>query len=187
MVKHNNTEIDKDWTLFLDRDGVINKKIEGGYVRNWKEFEFIYGAELAMSILSKIFNRIIIVTNQRGVGKGIMTLEDLNSIHEKMNFELGLLGGVISKIYYCTDVLDNSKFRKPNIGMALLANKEFPSINFNKSFMVGDSESDLRFGRNLSMKNILINNSNYSANCERDYDFRYNSLLDFAKSFKQFP
>ena len=76
--------INKDWTLFLDRDGVINKKIENNYVRNWSQFEFIEGVIEALKILRNIFGKIIIVTNQRGIGKGLMTENDLYKIHENM-------------------------------------------------------------------------------------------------------
>ena len=71
-------------TLFLDRDGVINMKLDGRYVRNFEEFEFIPGAELAIANLSKIFKRILIITNQQGIAKGIMSDEDLNSLHQNM-------------------------------------------------------------------------------------------------------
>ena len=75
--------INKDWTLFLDRDGVINKKIENDYVRNWSQFEFIEGVIEALKILRNIFGKIIIVTNQRGIGRGLMTENDLHEIHKK--------------------------------------------------------------------------------------------------------
>ena len=75
-------------TLFLDRDGVINVKLDGRYVKNTDEFEFMIGAETAISKLSKIFNRILIVTNQQGIAKGIMSDNDLGFLHEYMLLEL---------------------------------------------------------------------------------------------------
>ena len=71
-------------TLFLDRDGVINVKLDGQYVKNTDEFDFIKGSEMAISKLSKIFNRILIVTNQQGIAKGIMSDKDLCVLHEYM-------------------------------------------------------------------------------------------------------
>ena len=71
-------------TLFLDRDGVINVKLEGKYVQDFSEFKFISGSLSAISKLSQIFSRIIIVTNQQGIGKGIMSQSDLNTLHFKM-------------------------------------------------------------------------------------------------------
>jgi len=82
------SRIDKSWTLFLDRDGVINERIVGDYVRNISQFKFIPGTIEALKILRKIFGRIIIVTNQRGIARGLMTEEDLISIHDYMLNEL---------------------------------------------------------------------------------------------------
>ena len=91
---------DKNWTLFLDRDGVINKKRENDYVKTWREFSFIDGALEAISRLSNIFGKIIVVTNQRGVGKGIMTELQLLSIHDKLTKAVNQSAGRIDKIYY---------------------------------------------------------------------------------------
>lgn len=114
-------EIDKSWTLFLDRDGVINKKIENDYVKKWSEFIFIIDALEALSILSSLFEYIIVVTNHRGVGKGIMSENDLNIIHTKMMDLVLKHGGRIDKIYFCPEILYTSFCRKPNIGMAIKA------------------------------------------------------------------
>ena len=82
-------------TLFLDRDGVVNVKLEARYVRNSNEFEFMQGALVAISKLSKLFKRILIVTNQQAIGKGIMTEDDLNLLHSFMTSEIGKLNGKI--------------------------------------------------------------------------------------------
>ena len=74
----------KSWTLFLDRDGVINEKIENDYVKSWSEFTFVEKSVETISFLSKIFGKIILVTNQRGVGRGLMSELDLISIHKRM-------------------------------------------------------------------------------------------------------
>jgi len=66
-------QIDKSWTLFLDRDGVINKKIDNDYVKAWEQFEFLPGVIEALKILSAKFGKIIIVTNQQGVGRQLMS------------------------------------------------------------------------------------------------------------------
>jgi D-glycero-D-manno-heptose 1,7-bisphosphate phosphatase len=152
--------VDNSWTLFLDRDGVINKKRDNDYVKCWEEFEFIDGAIDAISTFSNLFGRIIIVTNQRGVGKGLMTENELNLIHIKMLDDLNSKSGKISKVYYCVDLSEKSEFRKPNLGMALAAKSDFPEIDFAKSIMVGDSISDMQFGNSLGMKCIYISTSN---------------------------
>ena len=88
-------------SLFLDRDGVINKKLEGRYVSRWEEFEFMPNALPAVNILSKLFKRIFIVTNQQGIGKGIMSQNDLLFLHQRMIKEVEKASGKIDKIYFC--------------------------------------------------------------------------------------
>ena len=170
-------KIDRSWTLFLDRDGVINNKIDDDYVKNWSEFYFTYKARESLAILSTFFDKIFIVTNQRGVGKGLMTEQDLIIIHEKMVKSIIKKSGRIDKIYYCTDVLDSSEFRKPNVGMALKAKMDFPSIDFKKSIMVGDSETDMIFGKNVGMKCFLINNNPF-LNEMNHFDKKFESLFE---------
>jgi histidinol-phosphate phosphatase family protein len=172
--------IDESWTLFLDRDGVINKKKENDYVKNWQDFYFLDGVLEAISILAVKFNRIIIVTNQRGVGKGIMTLNGLFDIHRHMIDEIASSSGRIDKIYFCTDVSDDSFYRKPNIGMALTAKNEFPIINFSKSIMVGDSMSDMQFADNLGMYKVFISEDKNIISTS-NYDFCFTSLLAFSR------
>src|SRR4030095_17079243 len=106
--------IDKTWTLFLDRDGVINHEKEADYVRNWGEFKFYEGVLEAIKIFATRFNRIFIITNQKGVGKGWMTEEDLKDIHLNMIGQIEAHGGRIDEIYTSTDLDDNSPNRNPN-------------------------------------------------------------------------
>ena len=174
--------IDKSWTLFLDRDGVINEKRENDYVKNWSEFSFINGSLDAISEFSDFFGKIIIVTNQRGVGRGLIKEEDLISIHHNMVKEIEVNSGRIDKIYYCSDVLDDAYCRKPNIGMGYRAKIDFPDIDFSKSVMVGDSISDIEFAESLGMKKIFIGKSNHNLNL----DGEFSSLFHFCSSFKSF-
>lgn len=149
--------IDKSWTLFLDRDGVINKQNVDDYVLTWGQFEFIPGVLEAIKILSSVFGKIIIVTNQQGIGRGLMTEKDLSEIHSNMIAEIEKHGGRIDAVYYAPYAPENNHLdRKPNVGMALKAKKDFPEINFKKSVMAGDSISDMEFGHRLGMINILI-------------------------------
>lgn len=156
-------------TLFLDRDGVINKRIPNDYVRKWEDFEFLSGVLEAMSIFSKKFKYVFIVTNQRGVGKDLMTQDNLNYIHRKMVEVITKNNGRVDKVYYCTDIDINSPMRKPNPGMGLQAKYEFPEIDFKRSIMIGDSLSDVEFGERLGMKTILMDNFEVK-----------NALLNFA-------
>ena len=146
----------KGWTVFLDRDGVINHKLANDYVKDWIEFRFCENALLALSELSKIFKHIVVVTNQRGIGKGLFSEQQLHEIHEKMLIEVQKSSGRVDQIYYCSEVNDDSICRKSNVGMALKARQDFPEIEFSKSFIVGDSLSDKDFGKKLGMKRVYV-------------------------------
>lgn len=142
--------------LFLDRDGVINEERPNDYVKNFTEFTFIDGVLDAMSILSKSFDKIFIITNQRGIGRGLYTEDDLLEIHNLMSKAIADNGGCINKIYYAIDLKCSSINRKPNIGMAFQVLEDFPDVDFNKSIFVGNSLSDIQFGNKLGMKTILV-------------------------------
>src|SRR5271157_6565582 len=85
--------IDHEWTLFLDRDGVINAKIEGDYVRMWSQFKFLPGVRESIRILSNVFHRIVVVTNQRGVARHLMAESDLLQINDNMIKRISDVGG----------------------------------------------------------------------------------------------
>lgn len=169
--------IDKHWTLFLDRDGVINEKRENDYVKNLDEFSFTNGALDAISRLSVLFGKIIVVTNQRGVGKGLMTELQLISIHNYLIKAVNQSGGRIDQIYYCTDIYETSENRKPNIGMAIKAKTDFPEIDFRKSIMIGDSKSDMEFGKRLSMYTIYISRKELETELFKLVDYKCDSFF----------
>ncbi|CAI8201726.1 MAG: D-glycero-alpha-D-manno-heptose-1,7-bisphosphate 7-phosphatase [Cryomorphaceae bacterium] len=146
-------------TLFLDRDGVINVKLDGQYVKNPDDFEFMIGAKAAISKLSKIFNRILIVTNQQGIEKGIMSDNDLCVLHEYMLFELKKNGGVVDKIYYCPHLAaENCNCRKPNPGMIQQALIDFPDIKVEDSYLIGDSDTDIIAGSKMGLITVKVDN-----------------------------
>ena len=146
-------------TLFLDRDGVINVKLDGQYVKNTDEFEFMIGVETAISKLSKIFNRILIVTNQQGIAKGIMSDKDLGFLHDYMLTELKKHGGVIDKIYYCPHLAaENCNCRKPNPGMIQQAIIDFPEIKIEYSYLIGDSDTDILAGNKMGLITVKVDN-----------------------------
>lgn len=143
--------------LFLDRDGVINRRIIGGYVRHWGEWAFLERVEEALAVLARKFDRIVIVTNQQGVAKGIMTPAELEHLHQQMLQHIRQAGGRIDKVYACMEhEQDDPYHRKPNPGMAMQAKADFPVIDFEASIMVGDSVSDLVFGQQLGMRTVLL-------------------------------
>ena len=148
--------ITKSWTLFLDRDGVINHEKDKDYIHKWDEFVFYDGVLEAMKVFHSIFNRVIVVTNQRGIGKGVTLLHDLEEIHNNMKAAVADAGGRIDEVYFCPDVDENSPYRKPNPGMGLKAKAQFPDIDFSKSIMVGNTLSDMGFGRNLGCYTVFL-------------------------------
>ncbi len=175
--------IDNSWTLFLDRDGVINHEKKLNYILNWDEFKFYDGVKEAMNILDNHFNIIVMVTNQKGVGKQLMSAEDLNTIHHNMIAEIEDSGGRVDRIYYCPDLEDNSPNRKPNAGMAFQAKSHFPSIDFSKSIIVGNKPSDMKFGRNAGMHTVFVATTNPEVeNPNPLIDLRFDNLLAFAQA-----
>ncbi len=175
--------INKEWTLFLDRDGVINERLIEDYVKDPEEFRFIDGVPEAMAKLSKIFGIIVIVTNQQGIGKELMSEEDLRIVHDVMVAGIQKAGGRINKIYHSPHLeRDDHPFRKPNTGMGLQAQKDFSEIEFSKSVIVGDGLHDMEFGRRLGMLRIYINSDLNPANNDV-WDERFDSLAAFADKF----
>lgn len=143
----------QDEFLFLDRDGILNKHLPGDYVRNWNMWEWLPGVLDAMPVLAKHYKRIFIVSNQQGVGKGLMTQADLDDVHRHMLSDIEKAGGRIDKVYVCTDLESvHSPNRKPEIGMALQAQRDFPEVDFHRSVMVGDSKSDELFAQRSRMR-----------------------------------
>jgi D-glycero-D-manno-heptose 1,7-bisphosphate phosphatase len=146
----------KQWTLFLDRDGVINIEKENDYIHCWEEFVWYDGAVEAIALFTGLFKRIIVVTNQKGIGKGVTRQEDVMDIHQRMRQRVELAGGFIDGIFFCPDTSSNSPNRKPNPGMAYAAKEAFPDIDLSESVMVGNNLSDLHFGRNAGMRTVFL-------------------------------
>jgi len=179
------SQIDKSWTLFLDRDGVINHEKKEDYVLNWQEFRFYDGVKEALQVLAGLFGTIVMVTNQRGVGKGVMTAEDLTDIHANMLTAITESEGRIEKIYYC-DSIDNDCYdRKPNPGMAYRAKKDFEHIDFQKSIMVGNKLTDMQFGRNAGMYTVYLETTNPEIPHDHPLiDFRFKDLPAFTEALR---
>jgi len=175
-------QINRKWTLFLDRDGVINKRPPNDYVKTWDEFEFLPGVLEALNILSLKFSKIIIITNQQGIGKNVMTIEDLQIIHDNLIREISEKKGRIDAIYFCPDLATKAvNCRKPNIQMAKQAKIDYPDIDFSISIMAGDTLSDMQFGKNAGMKTVFINTNN-SPLTPSESNHSFPDLLQFAKA-----
>ncbi|MDH4200531.1 MAG: HAD-IIIA family hydrolase [Spirochaetia bacterium] len=147
--------IDSSWSLFLDRDGLINERLIDDYVKNIGEFKLNPEFLRYYPIFRKIFHRIFIVTNQRGIARGVMSKADLEKIHTHLEEILEQSGGKPDHIYYCPHENNSCNCRKPEPGMGYFAKKDFPEIQFSKSAMIGDSKSDMLFGHNLGMLSVM--------------------------------
>lgn len=137
-----------------------------------------------MRLLAKHFGRIIVVTNQAGIGKGLMTEHDLFAVHQKMHEWAQQAGGRIDRAYHCPHTKDaGCRCRKPATGMAWLALSDFPDIDFEDAWLVGDSASDITFGQALGMHTALIAGKSEDAEmlANMKVDFRFDSLLHFAR------
>lgn len=167
--------ITNEWTLFLDRDGVINKRLPDDYVKTIAEFEFLDGALEAIREFDRLFAHIVVVTNQQGIGKGIMTTSDLDKIHTHMVDAIKKAGGRVDHVFYCPKLAsENADCRKPNTGMGIEAQRMFPNIDFKKSLMVGDSISDMEFGDRLGTHCAFIGSDQRYAS--------FDSLIHVARS-----
>lgn len=179
--------IDKSWTLFLDRDGVINRRLPGDYVKTPEAFEMLPGVAEAIRSFNEIFGRVVVVSNQQGIGKGLMSEEDLEMVNLKMLRLIDEAGGKLDAVFYAPMLKQERHImRKPRIGMGLAARKKFPEIIFKKSIMAGDSLSDMQFGKCLGMKTVLINETNIIARrIPKLVDYHFSGLSDFSKALRE--
>lgn len=168
--------------LFLDRDGVINVENENGYILQVDKFQFYPGVSEAIQQLNAFFEKTIVVTNQRCVGKGLITHSDLHGIHQFMIDSLAQNDAHINDVFYAPALEDDDMDRKPNVGMGLKAKEKYPDIDFNASWMVGNNLSDMKFGKKLGMKTVfLCTTSDYNDISHSEWcDYKFLSLYDFA-------
>ncbi|HIP32134.1 MAG TPA: HAD-IIIA family hydrolase [Crocinitomicaceae bacterium] len=172
-------DLDHTWTLFLDRDGVINERVFGGYITKVEDFQFIPQTLEAIRKLTDFFHLTFVVTNQQGVGKGLMTERNLLEIHAYMCNEIRREGGRITKCYFAPNLRDaEDDMRKPGPVMGELAKMEFPEIDFKRCVMIGDTDSDILFGKNLGMKTVRIKTEEPIG---IEADMTVESLNEFAK------
>lgn len=154
----------KQKAIFLDRDGTINKMV--GFITKPEQFELIDGAAEAVKAINKSGYLAIVVTNQPVIARGDCTFEELQTVHEKMETELGKKGAFIDAIYICPHHTDKGfpgerleykcdcDCRKPKPGLLLQAAKDF-NIDLPESYMIGDSDRDMKAGENAGVKNSI--------------------------------
>ena len=171
------------WCLFLDRDGVINRRIPDDYVRSRDQWEFLPGVLDALRLLAGWAPSIVVVTNQRGVGRGLVSPAELQGIHDDLIASAAAAGGRIDEILVCPHLdTDHCPCRKPRPGLALSWLDGHPTVDASLSIMVGDSPSDLAMAENLAAVTggctaVLIGSD---ADDASRADLRFPTLLDLA-------
>jgi len=164
-----------DKIVFLDRDGVINKCAKPHeYIAKWEDFEFIDHVPEAIKLLNDACYKVVVISNQRCVACGIATLEEVNALHEKLNEVLAKSGAHIDAFYICPHDIGTCKCRKPKIGLFLQAEQDF-SVDKNRSYMIGDSESDIIAGQRYGIETIFIGDRIIG-------DFQCGSLYEATKN-----
>src|SRR6267143_5042007 len=156
-------------SAFLDRDGVINlKPAEGQYITRWEEMQFLPGAAEAISLLNLAGFHVIEASNQRCVAKGLITVHELHSIHQRMSDELAAAGATIDAIYSCPhEEWPPCGCRKPAPGMLLTAAREH-HIQLTESWMIGDSDTDVQAGRRAGCRTARVLSGDQTANSDAD-------------------
>jgi D,D-heptose 1,7-bisphosphate phosphatase len=143
-------------TIFLDRDGVINEE-KKDYVKNLKEFKIIDGSLQAIKLLKKNNFRVVIITNQSAINRGLLSIEKLNEIHDFLKSKLLDLDTTLDGIYFCPHTPnENCMCRKPKPGLLQQAISEL-DINVKDSLMIGDSQTDIDAANKIGCKSILLN------------------------------
>jgi D-glycero-D-manno-heptose 1,7-bisphosphate phosphatase len=144
-------------TLLLDRDGVINQKMpEGEYVRSVKDLRVLPGVPAAIARLNQAGIRVLVLSNQRGIALGLYTSEDVESIHRALQEHLATHGAHVDAFFFCSHDKGECRCRKPLPGLYEQALERFPEITPATSAMIGDSCSDIEFGKALGMHTIWI-------------------------------
>ena len=143
--------------VFLDRDGTLNVKAdEGHYISNPADLALLPGVGDAIRTINQISRYVIVVTNQRGVALGRMTLDDVRSVNMRLQDLLNESGALIDAFYVCPHDIGQCHCRKPDIGLLLQANRDFPPIRFSRSVLVGDADSDMEAARRVGMRGIRL-------------------------------
>jgi D-glycero-D-manno-heptose 1,7-bisphosphate phosphatase len=143
--------------VFLDRDGVINRKApEGQYIARWNDMVMLPGVEKAIGKLNHSGKRVIVVSNQRGVALGRYTSADVERLQVQLQGHLAHNGAHVDAFYFCPHDTEGCDCRKPRTGLFEQAFRDFPEASGANSVMIGDSLSDIESGRAAGMRTIFI-------------------------------
>ncbi|GAC1655244.1 MAG: hypothetical protein NVS4B3_19840 [Gemmatimonadaceae bacterium] len=144
-------------TVFLDRDGVLNRKPpEGDYVKSPNELQLLRGAIEGVRLLNQHGLLVLVVTNQRGISLGRMSPADLDQTHAELNAQFAAGGASLDGIYCCPHALGACDCRKPRTGLFLQARRDHPEIDFACSALIGDSATDMVAAERIGARGILI-------------------------------
>lgn len=143
--------------VFFDRDGIVNRSPGAGYVERWEDFYLEPAFIDAAKVVLEHGDAVAIVTNQRGVARGIMSLAALERIHANLTAQLEDQGISLLGIYCCTHERDTCDCRKPQPGLLLQAAREH-GLDLNSSWMIGDRETDIEAGRRAGCHTLLVSN-----------------------------
>jgi len=168
--------------IFIDRDGVINRDPGGwtphSYVTRWEDFHFLSGSVEALKKLNAAGYKVVVISNQAGVGRGLYTKKKLDEISAKMSGEIEISGARLKKIYYCLHHPDdNCVCRKPKTGLFLQAEKEL-DVKARGCFYIGDSKGDVEAGSAMGMRTALVLSGKTSLEDARDWDIKPDYIFD---------
>ncbi|HAY87963.1 MAG TPA: hypothetical protein DCY51_00805 [Bacteroidetes bacterium] len=173
------TDVLSEYTLFLDRDGVLNLPIVDDYARKADDLVLVEDIVQSMSSLIGLFKRVVLVTNQQGVGRELMSERDLEDVHLKLYLALKSQGIAWFDAAFFAPYLktEDHAWRKPSNGMLLMAKEYFNDIDFSKAIMVGDSPGDMKLADTVGLLKVRIENPQFSFD---NQDFTFPTLASFV-------
>jgi D-glycero-D-manno-heptose 1,7-bisphosphate phosphatase len=176
------TPIDRTWTVFVDRDGVINRRVDGDYVRTVDDFHLLPGALDGLAALAERVGPIVVVTNQQGVGKGLVDPGALAAVHDRLVRLVSDAGGRIDAVLVCPHrASDGCDCRKPATGLARRAEAELVGVDLGRAVMIGDSAGDVGFARGLGIPMVLVVGDTSAGAGDEPVAATVDGLLDAAR------
>jgi len=174
--------------VFLDRDGVLNRYLPGGYVTSWEKFEVLSGVEQAIARINRSGRKVIVVSNQRGIALGLHSEAGLHAMHDRLRDHLAQHGAHLDAIYYCPHDNGQCHCRKPQTGMFEHAFLDFPGATAGNSVMVGDSLVDIEAASRLGMRSVFVSDPAGPRRADADRAAAMasagaTSLLDFVQRY----
>lgn len=179
---HHSISLDSTFGLLLDRDGVLNRRLSGRYVTTPDELEILPGVGEALATLARWVGPMVVVTNQQGIGKGLMTGADLARVHDALIAKLGEHGVTLAGIHHCPHLdEDRCRCRKPAPGLVEAAARDHPGLDPRRSVMVGDSAADVALGHAVGAVTVFVRNADDDRDPPPDPHLTVTSLAELAR------